>query len=138
MSSNFDYYILQSSISEARKRIKNNLDVNGYMVIRQIFFSHLDYKDYYNMYHKVNNVEDYYNDIILESIKDIIFDEEGKLNEEVAFSLIRGSNSNICALIKDNKGNYKIYKKDKYVIKAIEDLLSEKDYKRILVKNTFK
>ncbi|QQO92915.1 hypothetical protein CPT_Madawaska_269 [Staphylococcus phage Madawaska] len=138
MSSNFDYYILQSNISEARKRVKNNLEVNDYMVIRQIFFSHLDFKDHYNMYHKVNNVEDYYNDIILESIKDIIFDEKGRINEKVVFNLIKSSNSHICALIKDNKDNYKIYKKDKYVIKAIEDLLSEKDYKRILVKNTFK
>ncbi|QQM14794.1 hypothetical protein CPT_MarsHill_260 [Staphylococcus phage MarsHill] len=129
----FDYFNnddLRDSINITQKDIMDytTFKPNSYLVLRELFFSKIDYIGIEEAYGEIDGIEDYYEEVIKPTISDIIFedyDEESILSKKM-ISILLDENfaTDLCALVK-NGNDYKVYKKQEYVSKAIEDITNE-------------
>lgn len=138
----FDLDSLKDSIKITQENmvsVPKELKSNSYLVLRELFFS-----DSYDIgteeaYNEMDDIKDYYEEIILPAISDIIFEdhyEESILNKKMVSILLEPDfASDLFALVKID-GEYKIYDKQTYVTKAIKNLLSEDlDFYKLIINN---
>ncbi|QPI16988.1 hypothetical protein [Staphylococcus phage vB_StaM_SA1] len=134
----FERYLLNDAIDMTNSFKGSH---NGYLVLREIFFSNKPDVNFEQAYCEIIEVNDYYEEVIKPSISDIVFyEEDGKryIKKQMVLNLSnKESAKNICALIKES-GEYKVYDKHTYVIKAIKDLIPDKIYKSIMISEAFK
>ncbi|QQM14798.1 hypothetical protein CPT_MarsHill_264 [Staphylococcus phage MarsHill] len=107
-----------------------------YPIIRQIFFSNIDEKDDKEAY--TGSFGSFYEIIIKPSLESIIFND-GKIDHHTIDKIMSKefNYDHVCALVKEGE-EYVVYKFKETMDRCLKDILTEKQYRNLKVKNTFK